>query len=185
MSLDTILTGVRVDEDDLSYNVKWTLLMHVRHIAKSDTFKKLFGKDLPDTSFIDSTPFEWGTDPMFGVEYMGVREEVPGASEAVGLYVISYRGASQPLQPRHEFGVDSRSRNLLFLHDSYKLNFKNWGEGSLGMVVYNFRNKDNPPTPIAPDKSITLIFLESSFPLSEQSQRRLEGFDLVYGIVER
>jgi hypothetical protein len=184
MSLDIIISE-RVDEDDLSYNVKWTLLSHIRQIAKSDTFRRQFDKDLPDSSFIDSTPFEWGVDPVFGVEYMGVREQVGGSFESVGLYIISFRGASQPLQPLNEFGIDSRSRRLLFLHDSMKLNLKNRGEGSTGLTVLNFRNKDNTPTPIAPEKTITLVFLESSFPLAEQSTRRLEGFDLVYNVIER
>ncbi len=119
MSLDTIL-NLPIEEDDFSYNVKWTLLMHVRHIVRGDTFVKQFDKLLPDESFLDSTPFEYGQDPIFGVEYMGMRE---GSESSVdpqpgGMYIIAFRGVSAGIRPKSEYGVDSRNRRLLFLHDS-------------------------------------------------------------------
>lgn len=185
MSLDTILPSSEfpVLEDDFSYNVKWTLLMHVRQIVKSDTFKKEFEKDLPDSSFIDSTPLLFGADPIFGVEYMGMRE---GSSELQaapgGLYVVGFRGMSMLIEAVNEFGIDSRNRRLLFLHDSIITTLKNRSDAP-GMALYNFRNKDNPPTKLGKTFSLTLV--ESTFPLQESTGGRLEGFDLVYFIEER
>ena len=65
-----------IEEVELSYNIKWTMLKVVQYIVNnSDLKKKVFGnKKLDDEHFADAIRDSYTAVPVFAVEYDGVRQ---------------------------------------------------------------------------------------------------------------
>lgn len=178
MSIETI-HNYPILADDHVYNIKWTLLSHVKYITQSKEFTLVWDTPLGDENYMDAIPGSFQGKPIFGVEFMGMQEVAGGKK---GVYIISYRGSHGAIKIKSEWGIESPSRKLGFIHDSILLNFFSL-ERKQDLKIYNFVNGDNVP----PDtnKLMHLEFVGSNFLQDEESGERANGIDWTFLISER
>jgi hypothetical protein len=178
MSLTSIFSYNAL-ESNLSHNIKWTLLSHVKYIVTSVGFESLWPSPLKDENFGDTTPTRLTNKPMFGVEFMGLQNIATGNK---GIYIVSYRGPRRQITLKHEWAKMSESRRLCFLHDSILANLGEL-ERKQSLDIYDFANKNNPPSKTG--KIMNLEFIDSSFDVDDNTGERFDSCDWSFAIEER
>lgn len=161
-----------------TYNMKWTLLSHVKYIIMSEEFNHVWEPKLNDTSFVDSTPNKFLTVPMFGVDFMG-RGEVNNRQSF--MFEIVYRGLRQQIALSHEWGIKNPSKNLALVHDAIIINIADQDRRQL-IKLFDFKMPNRKP--IDTGKMMEFEFVESNYSSNEFGERE-EGINWVYAIRER
>ena len=162
-----------------SYNVKWTLLSHVKYIVtKKKELNDIFtgANELTDRSFVDFLPENRPAYPVFAVDYLGERN---GPTGSVGTYAIEYRGNDSKFELNYSYGIVGVKRSIQVLHDSIIGTLR--GEYlSAGIHMYDFTDHNNPPRDTGHLFEITLE--ESTFEFNPITQKPMGGFDLIYSV---
>lgn len=179
--LHTSMHTYKVRELELSYNVKWTILSHVKYmVTTSKILRELFDDEfnkLREQSFIDSLPENRTSYPQFGVDYLGEKMN-PGGT--LGTYVIAYRGAENTFLPNHIHGEWTLKRKLQMLHDSFIVTFADIEQDNSGIPLYDFTKQGNVPSDL--DVNFKMTFEETSFEVDPATGRAMGGVDWIFSI---
>ena len=151
--------------DNTTYNMKWTLLSHVKYIATREEFNHIWEPKLTDRSFVDSTPSKFMDIQIFGVDFMGRGDR--GLIARVGL--------------SSEWGEPSPSKNLAFMHDVIILSLAEQNRKQL-IKLYDFIEPSRMPKDLK--KYIACDFVESNYATNDFGERE-EGINWVYAVYER
>jgi len=183
MSIEAIHSYQVCIGDEFIYNVKWTILSHLRYMMLSEPLNYIWGEErLSDESFVDSTPARLSSRPLFGVEFMGLERVIAKNTFNEGLvFVISYRSRRGNVRLESEYGTISDSRKLILIHDTIITNF-GMLSGENKLEVWDFRSEADIPRKL--NKLIKMDLRESSFDMDEVTGERANGVDFVYAVNE-
>lgn len=177
----TSMHTYKVREAEFSYNVKWTILSHVKYmVTTSKILRQLFDDEftkLREESFIDSLPENTVNYPVFAVDYLGEKTN-PGGT--LGTYVIAYRGAENTFLPNAVHGQMTLKRKLQLLHDTFLITFASIEEDTSGIILYDFTKQGNVPKDTGVNFKMT--FEETSFEVDPTTGRALGGIDWIFSI---
>lgn len=168
----------KILEEFTTYNMKWTLLSHVKYIVLSEELSGIWEPKLTDHSFVDSTPSKFQTVPIFGVDFMG-RGEVNNRNSY--MFEVVYRGLRQSIGLSHEWGKPTPSKNLSLIHDAVILNIADQDRKQL-ISLYDFTEESR--VPVNTNRFVEFEFVESSYATNDFGERE-EGINWVYAIRER
>lgn len=182
MTLITSMHSYKVREVELSYNIKWTILSHVKYIVTtSKVLASLFDSEftkLREESFIDSLPESRTPYPQFAVDYLGERMN-PGGT--LGTYVISFRGADNSFMPNSMYGIMTLKRKLQLLHDTIVATLGDSAqEDNSGLKLYDFTAEGNEPA--GTGLNFNLSFEETTFEADPATGRQMGGIDWVFSV---
>lgn len=178
--LVTSMHDYKVRELELSYNIKWTILSHIKYmVTTSMILKQLFADEftkLREESFIDSLPENRTPYPLFAVDYLGEKMNPTGT---MGTYVIAYRGAENVFVPNSVHGKMTLKRKLQLLHDTFICTLADVETDNSGLALYDF-TKEGEPKDLC--MNFKMNFEETSFEVDPATGRAMGGIDWIFSV---
>ncbi len=158
-----------------AYNIKWTILMHLRHIVnRNKIFVDLYPDGLDENHFFDSLSSEYKILPAFGVDYLGKRVV---SADVEDLFMVRYVGRAIDIIPLNRYGIASENRRLLAVHDDIFHNFQ-WLSKDNKLRIYKFR--DDTLDPIISNIAFTMDLLDSIPSRDEATHTRVNSLEMTF-----
>jgi hypothetical protein len=173
-----LLFDYKPTELQVSYNIKWTILHHIKYIVnRVKLFDNLYPDGLDGTHFYDALSQEYKNLPAFGIDYLGKR--VVGA-ELEDLFLIRYVGMNVQIIPENRFGIVTDNRTLLTLHDLLYYNFEKLSRNN-SLIMYTFEHDKLDPN--LTQIGFSMELLDSIPSRDEKTHARVNQFEMTYGVV--
>ena len=171
---------------EVNYNIKWTILKWVQYIvndigifSKEDIGPGAISPYFPDNHLYDAISNEYNRMPAFGSDFMHTVESDSTVNRYEYIHKLVYRGRLIDITPEEKYGVKSKNKQLIKIHDCIAFNFEKLSTDNQ-LVVLNFTDEFNEPRKTAEQFSMRLI--ESSFP-DDPEFTRTNSIDWTYGVL--